>query len=287
MLSESRVAVSATRRDRGITASARAPVRTYGFGMPAESDRRPGRRHGFAVVRRGYEPAQVDQALAELQAQMDRLVADRERLLENNQQFAARLAAATGRANELEARVKHLSASAASADGLSERVRAILELATGEANALTAQANELLEQTRASHAEADHRLAQLEIERNQVLAAARTAAEQARQQAASTASALRGDAEAECERILHAAGTTAANVVADAHRAAAADVDRLREHLYAELPRSVDAVLNNAIGQLPRTLAGAPTVTDAAQAVVPPPQRIPQTGPPEPAPESG
>src|SRR4051812_40247288 len=33
--------------------------------MPAESDRWPGRRHGFAVVRRGYEPAQVDQALAE------------------------------------------------------------------------------------------------------------------------------------------------------------------------------------------------------------------------------
>jgi DivIVA domain-containing protein len=263
-------------------ASARAPVRTYGFGMPAESDRPHGRRHGFAVVRRGYAPAQVDQALA----QLDGLVADRERLLENNQQFAARLAAATGRAHELEARMKHLSASAASADGLSERVRAILELATDEANALTAQANELLEQARASQAEADHRLAQLEIERSQVLAAARTAAEQARQQAASTASAVRADAEAERERILRAAGTTAANVVADAHRAAAADVDRLREHLHAELPRSVDAVLNDAIKQLPRTLAGAPTVTDAAESVVLPPQRAPQTGPPEPAPDS-
>jgi hypothetical protein len=49
----------------------------------------------------------------------------------------------------------------------------------------------------------------------------------------------------------------------------------------------VDAVLNDAIGHLSRTLAGAPTVTAAAEAVVLPPQRIPQTGPPEPAPESG
>lgn len=243
--------------------------------MPAESDRRPGRRHGFTVVRRGYRPAQVDQALAALQAHVDGLVVDRERLLENNQQFAARLASAIGRANELEAQVKRLSAPAASADGLSERVRAILELAVDEANAIRAQASELLEQTRASQVELDQRLAQLEGERHQV----RTDAEEARQQAASTLSALRADAEAECERILGEARTTAANVVADAHRAAAADVDRLREHLLAELQRSLDAVVNDAVGQLPRTIAGAPTVSDAAEAVVLPPQRVPQTGP--------
>jgi len=246
--------------------------------MPAESDQRPG-RHGFTIVRRGYEPAQVDRALARLQAQLDRLVVDRERLLENNQQFAARLASATGRANELEARVNGLSASAASADGLSERVRAILELAAEEADALKAQASELLEQTRASQAEADHRLAQLEGERIQVLATARTNAERERQQVVHTASAVRAGAEAECERILGEARTTAANVVADAHRAAAADVDRLREYLRMELPRSLDAVLEDAIGQLPCTPAGVPTVSDAAEAVVLPKQRIPQTDP--------
>jgi vacuolar-type H+-ATPase subunit H len=133
-------------------------------------------------------------------------------------------------------------------------------------NALKAQADEVLKQTRASQAEADDRLSQLEGERNQVLAAARTDAEHSRQQAVRVASAVRADAETERERILGEARTTAANVVADAHRAAAADVDRLREHLRAELPRSLDAVLNDAIGQLPRTLAVTPTVTDAAEA---------------------
>ena len=170
---------------------------------------------------------------------------------------------------------RRVSAPAASADGLSERVRAILELAVDEANAIRAQASELLERTRASQVELDQRLAQLKGERHQV----RTDAEEARQQAASTLSALRADAEAECERILGEARTTAANVVADAHRAAAADVDRLREYLRMELQRSLDAVVNDAVGQLPRTIAGAPTVSDAAEAVVLPPQRVPQTGP--------
>ena len=141
-----------------------------------------------------------------------------------------------------------------------------------------AQAGELLEQAKASQVELDHRRTQLEDERNHVLAAARTDAEQARQQAVNTASTLRADAKAECERILSEARTTAANVVADARRAAATDVKRLREHLLAELQHSLDAVLNEAIAQLPRTIAGAPTVSDDAEAEVLPSQRVPQTG---------
>ncbi len=243
--------------------------------MPAEPAQQQEPQHGFTVVRRGYRPAQVNQAWAELRAQVDDLVIDRDELAGQNQQLAGRLASAIRRANALEAQVKHLSASAGSADGLSERVRVILGLASDEANAMTAHARALLKQTRASRAELDHQISQLDAERNRVLAAAETDANQARQQALNTASALHADAEAESDRILAAARTTAANVVADAYRAAATGVERLRGHILAELPRSLNAVVNDAIAQLPRKLEEPPTVSEAAAAVVIPEQREP------------
>ncbi|MDT7574597.1 MAG: hypothetical protein QOH17_930 [Pseudonocardiales bacterium] len=243
--------------------------------MSAEPDRQPEREHGFAIVRRGYRPVQVDQALAELRAQVGALGVDRDGLVGRNQQLAGRLASAIRRANALEAQVKHLSASAGSADGLSERVRVILELASDEANAMTARARELLEQTRTSRAELDHHLAELDAERNRVLAAAWTDADQARQQALSAASTLRADAQAESDRILGEARTTAANVVAEAYRAAAADVDRLREHILAELQRSLNAVVNDAMGQLLRNGEEPSTNSETAAAVVIPEQRKP------------
>jgi cell division septum initiation protein DivIVA len=243
--------------------------------MSAEPDRQPEPEHGFAIVLRGYRPVQVDQALAELRAQVGALGFDRDGLVGRNQQLAGRLASAIRRANALEAQVKHLSASAGSADGLSERVRTILELASDEANAMTARARELLEQTRTSRAELDHHLAELDAERNRVLAAAWTDADQARQRALSAASALRADAQAESDRILGEARTTAANVVAEAYRAAVADVDRLREHILAELPRSLNAVVNDAIRQLPRNTEEPSTISEAAAAVVVPEQRKP------------
>jgi cell division septum initiation protein DivIVA len=247
--------------------------------MPAEPDRRLGGQYEFTVVRRGYRPAQVDQALVELRAHADTLVADRDGLSQRNQQLAAYLASAIRRANTLEARVKHLSASAASADGLSERVRVILELASAEADAMKTEARELLEQTKASHAQLRHRLAQLDAEQSQILAAARTDADRLTRQAHIMASAHRANADTEAERILEDARTTATNVVADAHRAAAADVDRLREYLLEELPRGLNAVINEAIGQLPHTIDANSIISDPADAVVLPKQRQPQTGP--------
>jgi DivIVA domain-containing protein len=250
--------------------------------MPAEPDRRLGGQDEFTVVRRGYRPAQVDQALAELRADVDTLVAERDGLSQRNQQLATRLASAIRRANTLEARVKHLSASAASADGLSERVRTILELAAAEAEAMKAQARELLEQTRASQTELGRRLAQLDDERGHILAAARTDADRLRQQAVATASAHRAEAATEAERILGEARTIARNVVANAQRAVTADIDRLREYLLTELPRSVNVVISEAVGQLPHTIDGASTISDSADSagvVVLPEQRQPQTGP--------
>jgi hypothetical protein len=64
-------------------------------------------------------------------------------------------------------------------------------------------------------------------------------------------------------------------VVAEAYRAAVADVDRLREHILAELPRSLNAVVNDAMGQLLRNGEEPSTNSETAAAVVIPEQRKP------------
>ena len=206
---------------------------------------------------------------------MDSLTADRDRLSEQKNQLASRLLSAIRRTNELDARVKHLSASAESADGLSERIRVILELASAEANAMTTQARKLLEQAKTSQTELDHRQAQLGAEEEQVLASARAEADQLRKQALEAATTRRAEAHAEAERILDGARTSAKEVVDQAHRAADADVDRLREYLLAELPRRVNAVIDDAVGQVPSRPEGAATAADGAESVVVPQQRQP------------
>jgi V/A-type H+-transporting ATPase subunit G/H len=206
---------------------------------------------------------------------VDSLAADRDRLSEQKNQLASRLLSAIRRANELDARVKHLSASADSADGLSERIRVILELASAEAIAMTTQARKLLEQANTSRTELDRRQAQLDTDQHQILASARAEADQQRQEALEAASAQRAVAQAEAERILDEVRTSAKEVVDEAHRAAAADVDRLRERLLAELPRQVNAVIDDAIAQLPSGPEGPVTADGSVESVVVPQQRQP------------
>jgi len=189
---------------------------------------------------------------------VDALAADRDRLAEQKNQLASRLLDAIRRTNELDARVKRLSASAASADGLSERIRVILELASAEAGSMTTRARDLLDQAASSRTELDRRQAQLDADRHRILASAQAEADQQREQALEAASAQRSVAQAEAERILD-----------EARRAAADDADRLREHLLAELPRQVNAVIDDAIGRVP----GAPATAD--DPVVVPRQRQP------------
>jgi DivIVA domain-containing protein len=243
--------------------------------MPAERERRLADHHRFTIARRGYRPAEVDQALAEVRDRADSLAADRDRLSEQKNQLASRLLSAIRRTNELDTRVKRLSASADSADGLSERIRVILELACAEANAMTTHARNLLQHAKASKTELDHRQAQLEADQQQILASAQAEADQLRKQALEAASARRAEAQAEAERILDEARTSAKAVVDDAHRAAVADVDRLREHLLAELPRRVVAIIDDAVGQLPSAPEGSATAYHSAESVVVPQQRQP------------
>jgi F0F1-type ATP synthase membrane subunit b/b' len=215
----------------------------------------------------------VDQALAELRDRADSLAADRDRLCEQKNELASRLLAAVRKTNELDLRVKHLSASAASADGLSERIRVILGLASAEADAMTAEARKLLEQATTSQAELDRRRAEHDAEHQRVLAAARADAEHLRDEALEAANDRRAEAHAEAERILDEARTSAKAVVDEAHRAAAADVDRLREHLLAELPRRLNAVIDDAVERLPSRAEAA--ADDSAESVVVPRQRQP------------
>ena len=116
--------------------------------MAAEPERRTVGQHGFTVVLRGYRPAEVDHALATLHARLERLAADRSTLAEQKDQLSSRLLAAIRQIDELGVQVKHLSASAGSADGLSERIRVILELASAEATTMTAHARQLLDQNK-------------------------------------------------------------------------------------------------------------------------------------------
>jgi DivIVA domain-containing protein len=243
--------------------------------MPAEPERRLAGHDRFTIALRGYRPAEVDQALAELRDRVDGLAADRDRLSEQKSQLASRLLAAIRRTNELDTRLKHLSASADSADGLSERIRVILELASAEAMAMTTQARRLLEQAKTTQTELDHRQARLDADQQQILASARAEADQQRKQALEAASAQLAEAQAEAERILEKARTFAKEVVDEAHRAAAADVDRMREHLLAELPRQMNAVIDHAVAQLPSGPQGAATADESAGSVVVPQQRQP------------
>jgi DivIVA domain-containing protein len=262
-------------RSRPVGRRRDAQVRSYRGNMPAEPERRLAGHHRFAVALRGYRPAEVDQALAELGDRVESLAADRDRLSEQKNQLASRLLSAIRRTNELDTRVKRLSASADSADGLSERIRVILELACAEANAMTTHARNLLQHAKASKTELDHRQAQLEADQQQLLASAQAEADQLRKQALEAASARRAEAHAEAERSLDQARTSAKEVVDQAQRAAAADVDRLREYLLAELPRRVNAVIDDAVGQLPSRPEGAATAGDCAESVVVPQQRQP------------
>lgn len=246
--------------------------------MAAEPERRAAAGHGFTIALRGYKPTEVDQLVAELQARVDNLVAERDSLSEQKTVLASRLLSAIRRTNELGTQVKHLSASANSTDGLSQRIRVILELASSEANAMTAYAQEQLEQIKTSQAELDQRRAQLDVEQNHVLESARSEADKLRQQAIHAARAHRAEAEAESERLLSEATTMAAAVVRRAHSVASAGVDRLREHLLGELPRSLNAVIHDAVGQLPGPTE-ASIADDPAKAVVLPRQRQPQTDP--------
>ncbi len=126
---------------------------------------------GFRVVRRGYPPAEVDRALAELRAQVAALTADRDQLTVRYRLLADRLAAEIRRTADLDERAQRLSASPAGADGLGERVRLILQLASEEADAIVAQAGGLLAQARAAQQDLDRRRARVEAECRQLLAA--------------------------------------------------------------------------------------------------------------------
>jgi len=245
--------------------------------MPAETRQPIAGQHRFTVTFRGYKPAEVDQALAELSDQVENLVADLDRLSREKQQLAARLLSAINQAGTLSTRVKHLSASAGSADGLSERIKVILELASAEADAMTAQAKALLEQTKSSQAELDQRRAQFDRERSQLIASAQAEAERLREEAQQAAQAHRAETATETERILHEARTTARATVEEANRAAAADVDRLHEHLREALLSALDAVIKDATALLPSRVDGASTVGN--DAVVLPQQRRPLTKP--------
>jgi cell division septum initiation protein DivIVA len=253
--------------------------------MAAEPHQPGAGQHGFTFALRGYKPSEVDQAIAELRAHVDGLVAEREILSEQKNQLASRLVSAIRRTNELDTQVKHLSASADSSDGLSERIRVILELAAAEAKDMTAQARELLEQAATSRTELDQRRVQLDAERHQVLTSAQTEADQLRREASDAASTHRSEAEAEVRRILEEARSTAAAVVERAHRTAAADVDRLREHILGELPSKLNAVISDAVARLHGPLEGASTSADPAEAVVLPQQRQPLADPAAPKPE--
>ena len=89
----------------------------------------------FGVVRRGYDPGQVDNHLRRLDAEIQILVTDREAALGQSAQLARELDDARAHAEQLRAEVRSLVRSPQSVPGLSQRMRSMLRMAEHEAGA--------------------------------------------------------------------------------------------------------------------------------------------------------
>ena len=103
----------------------------------------------FGVVRRGYDPGQVDNHLRRLDAEIQILVTDREAALDQSAQLARELDDARAHAEQLRAEVRSLVRSPQSVPGLSQRMRSMLRMAEHEAGEMLQRAEQEISRARA------------------------------------------------------------------------------------------------------------------------------------------
>jgi hypothetical protein len=96
----------------------------------------------FAVTRRGYSPAQVEDYLRGLDAQAHLVAADRDALIEQRAELLSELERERAETERLRQQLRCLARSPRSAEELSERLRVVLELASNEVAELRRRADE-------------------------------------------------------------------------------------------------------------------------------------------------
>lgn len=150
-------------------------------------------RSMFDIVRRGYDCTQVDYQLAQLRADLQIAVTDRDAGAAQAAQLTRALEAARSEIDDLRGQVQRLGAPPTSVEGMSERVVRMLRNAQDEAAEITAKATAAAEATRAAVereagelrgrydqmlTEAQHRRDTMETEHERAIVDARQQAEQ-------------------------------------------------------------------------------------------------------------
>jgi hypothetical protein len=211
---------------------------------------------GFAVVRKGYDQAQVEAHLRRLDADVRILTADRDAALDQAAQLNRELDDSRSRADRLRAQVRTLVSPQQSVQGMSERMRSMLRLAEDEVAEMLAHAE----------SEVDRRVREAEQKAEQILS-------DARNEVATVQLAVRSDAEtAERERAEHRAAleadrTACAQAIAEADAAAEHERTRLRAEQEAE-HRAAAESLAAAAAEAERDRARVWAESEARRALV-------------------
>lgn len=164
---------------------------------------------GFDITKRGYHPAQVNEHLERLEAELQLMHADRNAAVSQAADLAKQLERGRSENDELRKQIDRLSLPPTTLEGLSERLQRMLRLAQEESAETKARAEaeaghiraraeadgaELRQRYERMLAELEKRRADMEAEHRDVLAKARAEAEQ-----------LVSEARAEAERLEQAA----------------------------------------------------------------------------------
>lgn len=193
-------------------------------------------RSTFDIVRRGYDCAQVDYHVAQLRADLQIAVTDRDAAAAQAAELARALEAARGEIDELRAELKRLAAPPTSVEGMSERVVRMLRSAQREAAEITTAATTTAAATRA---EAEREAAELRTRYERMIAEAQ------RQRSAM---------DDERERTIADARRESEQIVAEAkQRAAALDADSAARRRQAE--EDFDITMSQRRRELNRELA--------------------------------
>lgn len=94
----------------------------------------------FALVRKGYEPAQVEEHLGRVDAELRITAADRDAAASQSADLASQLDAARAEIEALHATVARISAGPSDTEGLSDRMQRMMRLAQDEASEIRARA---------------------------------------------------------------------------------------------------------------------------------------------------
>lgn len=211
---------------------------------------------GFAVVRKGYDQAQVEAHLRRLDADVRILTTDRDAALDQAAQLNRELDDSRARADRLRAQVRTLVSPQQSVQGMSERMRSMLRLAEDEVAEMLARAE----------TDVNKRVREAEQRAEQIVA-------DARNQVATVRLAAKVDSEtaererAELRAALEADRLASSQAIAEADAAAQHERTRIRTEQEVEHRTGAEA-LATATAEAEQARAQAWEESEARRALV-------------------